>query len=260
MTWIVRYRTVPAPTVRLFCFPYAGGAASAYRGWASRFPASVDVCAVQLPGRETRLREAPLPHMIPVVNALLRALPLDDLPFAFFGHSMGALIAFELTRALRRERRPLPEALIVSGARPPQIPDPEPPTYNLPEPEFRAELRRLGGTPTEILDNEEMMAFIGRMLRADFALCDTYVYSYDDPLDVPIIALAGTDDYKASPEQTAQWSLHTRASFETRTFDGDHFYLQPREAEVTSLVARVLAPSVVIHAQPPQQAYQNGAV
>lgn len=240
MTWIIRYRTVAAPALRLFCFPYAGGAASAYRGWAARMPYEVDLCAVQLAGRETRIRETPLAHMMPLVRALADALPFDDVPFAFFGHSMGAFIAFELARTLRRDRRPMPEALIVSGARPPQIPDTEPPTWNLPEPEFRAELRRLGGTPPEILENEDMMQFIGRTLRADFAICDTYTYSYDDPLDLPIIALAATEDHKASPAQTTQWHIHTRSTFEQYTFDGDHFYLQPKEAEVTALIGDVL--------------------
>src|SRR5689334_2163044 len=151
-SWFHVPRPVARPRLRLVCLPYAGGSASIYHGWASELDPDVELVAVQLPGRGSRLREAPFTQMEPLLAALLEAMAsLDDAPIAIFGHSMGALVGFALARRLRGERRVRPTRLFRSGRRAPQIPDPrEPPLFSRSREEFLSELRRLRGTPDEI--------------------------------------------------------------------------------------------------------------
>src|ERR1044072_860665 len=132
----------PRAVLRLFCFPYGGGAARAYRPWTKALPPEIDVCAIQLPGRGNRLREPPLTKMSLAVDLAGREIvSLLDRPYAFFGHSMGAILAFEVVRLLRRSGHQSPAHLFVSGHKAPQIPKTEPFTYNLPDAEFIAELQ-----------------------------------------------------------------------------------------------------------------------
>jgi medium-chain acyl-[acyl-carrier-protein] hydrolase len=148
--WLYRHKPNPKAKLRLFCFSYPGGGAHTYRAWADTFSEDVEICAVQLPGRGSRLQEAPFTRLQPMVEALALVLaPYLDLPFAFFGHSMGALIGFELARWLRSESNRLPLHLSVSGCPAPHLPRNRLPIYDLPEAEFIQQLRRLNGTPTE---------------------------------------------------------------------------------------------------------------
>jgi len=232
----------PRAHLRLFCFPYAGGGASAYRGWAASLPADVEVCPVQLPGRESRLREPAFVRPEPLVLALADVLqPLLDLPYAFFGHSLGALIAFELARELRRRAQPLPVHLFVSARRAPQVPARERPIHDLPEEEFLAELRKLKGTPEEVLQHAELMRLLGPVLRADFAVNETYAYVAGEPLDLGISAFGGLGDEEVTREDLAQWSDHTRGPFRLRMLPGDHFFLHSGRDLITESVARDLA-------------------
>src|SRR5438552_2333015 len=154
-TWVLRPRPDPRARLRLFCFPYAGGGASQFRTWAEGLPPEVELCPVQLPGREGRLRETPFTRIAPLVAALVTALRgYLDTPYAFFGHSLGALVGFELARALRRTGGPGPRGLLVSAYRAPDLPDPDPPLHLLSSPAFWDELRRLNGTPPEVLAND----------------------------------------------------------------------------------------------------------
>src|SRR6266404_5241949 len=185
--WVASYRARPESNLGLFCFPYAGGSAATFRSWQHGLPESIEAFPIQLPGRGGRLSEAPLHHLQEIIEALARALaPFFDKPFAFFGHSMGALIGLELSRWLRRERNLIPVHLFVSGRRAPQLSETEPPTYNLPEPEFIERLRRLNGTPQEVLDHPELMQLMIPLLRADFSVCETYEYKSEPPLDCPL--------------------------------------------------------------------------
>ena len=132
--WIKRSGHYPQTCFRLFCFPYAGGGASIFRTWPERLPPDIEVCAIQLPGREDRFGEPTFENLSSVIDVLADVLcPYTDFPFAFFGHSLGALISFELTRRLRRQKTPCPMQLFVSGHRAPQIPDPDPPIHQLPD-------------------------------------------------------------------------------------------------------------------------------
>ncbi|MGH9759831.1 MAG: thioesterase II family protein, partial [Blastocatellia bacterium] len=156
--WFIRTNPRPNARMRLFCFPYAGGAAAIYRLWPNGLPSDVEIVALELPGRGGRMKEAGFRNVSKLITAIAEVIaPRIDREFAFFGHSMGALIAFELARELRRQGRPQPQCLFVSGRRAPHIPDTDPITYNLPEAEFIQELRKLNGTPKEVLDHEELM-------------------------------------------------------------------------------------------------------
>jgi medium-chain acyl-[acyl-carrier-protein] hydrolase len=241
--WLPYRRPDGAPVLRLFCFSYAGGSASAYRTWPKSLPPSVEVSAVQLPGRERRMSETPIVRMDPLVDELARVLaPLlgGDVPFAFFGHSMGGKVAFELTRRLRREGRPLPRLLIVSGSRAPHMPSEDDPIHALPEGEMIEELQRLGGTPQEVLANDELMRLLLPLLRADFELNETYEYIAGEPLDVPVAAYGGVRDEECPPETIEGWREMTEGPFRRRMFEGGHFFLHDVPEAVVDAVRQDL--------------------
>ena len=216
----------PQAQLRLFCFPYAGGGALLFRDWHAQLPTSVEVYPVQLPGRGNRMHERPFTNLSVLVEAAAaELLPYFDKPFAFFGHSMGAVISFELTRLLRRIDGPLPCHLFVAGARAPQLPDPDPPSYNLPEPEFLQRLQEIKGTPAAFFDKPELMQLILPLVRADFSICQTYVYSEESPLDVPLTAYGGLSDEEVSPDFLKLWQRQTNGPFKIRMLPGDHFFL-----------------------------------
>lgn len=169
--------------------------------------------------------------------ALLHRL---DKPFAFFGHSMGAIIGFEIARLLRRKHYPQPLHLFVSGRRAPQIPDPNPPTYDLPHLDFLRELRRLNGTPQEVLENPEMMALMLPILRADFTLTQTYSYSAEPPLDCSVSAFGGLQDNEVDPEYLEAWREQTTGSFSLQMFAGDHFFLNASQPQLLQALSREL--------------------
>jgi medium-chain acyl-[acyl-carrier-protein] hydrolase len=238
--WLFRPRPVARPGLRLFFFPYAGATAQVYRGLCMGLPEGVEGCAVQLPGRSTRYAEAPITRMAPLVEALAGALPLDA-PFAFFGHSLGSIISFELARALRRRGGPEPRKLFLSGRRGPQLP-PAPPIHALPEREFIDELvRRYNGIPAELLREPELLAMFLPPVRADFELYETWSYSPEAPLDAPFAVFGGLSDPQASRAQLEAWREHTRGGFSLLQLPGDHFYLQPAQAELLGALRRELS-------------------
>lgn len=225
-SWIACGEPRPQARLRLFCFPYAGSGASVFRRWPDGLPTDVEVCPVQLPGRGTRLMERPFSQLSPLVQALTQALfPLLDKPFAFFGHSLGALVGFELARELRKQYGVCPVRLFVSSGHAPQMPHRGLPVHALPEREFLAELHRLNGSPTEVLAHQELMEIMLPVLRADFALYENYVYAPDSPLNCPILAFGGLQDRRVSHGDLEAWRDQTSVSFSLRMFSGDHFYL-----------------------------------
>lgn len=229
----------PRAVLRLFCFPYGGGAARAYRPWTQTLPPEIDVCAIQLPGRGNRLREPALTNMSLAVELVGKEIvSLLDRPYAFFGHSMGAILAFEVVRLLRRGEHQLPTHLFVSGHKAPQIPKTEPFTYNLPEAEFIEELQRLNGTPMEVLEHPDMMQIMLPLLRADFESIQTYLYTHEAPLDCPITALGGLLDPDISRETLEPWREQTTAAFNLRMFPGDHFFLHQEQTRVLRVIAQ----------------------
>lgn len=224
--WLGRLQLNPQAQLRLFCFPYAGGGTLAFRGWAESFPAGVEICPVQLPGREHRLREPALTSIAAIVEAAAASLlPCLDRPFAFFGHSMGALISFDLARTLRDHYGIAPASLFVSGCRAPQLRRKRPPTYDLSDAEFMHELRSLNGTPRELLDSPDLMRVLLPLLRADFEASETYAYVPGAPLDCPVHAYGGADDPEVERREIREWCEQTSAEFSLKLFPGDHFFL-----------------------------------
>jgi medium-chain acyl-[acyl-carrier-protein] hydrolase len=224
--------------VRLFCFPYAGGGASLFRFLVERAPKDIEICPVQLPGREGRFIESPFASLDLLLFPLYQAiLPYLEEPYAFFGHSMGALISFELTRLICQKRQvPEPVHLFVSGHRAPHLPDPRPPLHQLPDPELIDALRDLNGTPEDVLKQSELLQLLLPLLRADFALCETYTYRSGPPLSCPISALSGLQDEGVSRESVLAWREHTKNSFKAHFFAGDHFFLLKEQSEVLAIL------------------------
>lgn len=224
--WTVVTRPNPDPRVRLFCFPYAGGSAAIYREWGEVLPPDIEVHAVQLPGREWRLKEEPYARVLPLVEELAVVLKaLFDTPFAFFGHSLGAIISFELARELRRLGLPAPERLFLSGNRAPQLPRLELDIHDAPDELFFEGLRRLEGTPDELLENEELMALLLPAMRADFAMAETYELAPEPPLDVPFSVFGGLGDLMTDRPRLEPWADHTTGEFKLRMVPGGHFFV-----------------------------------
>jgi surfactin synthase thioesterase subunit len=240
--WFRPLQRNPRSTVRLFCFPFAGGGSAVFHKWPGFFDDVVEVWAVQLPGRERRMAENPADRLIPLVGELAGAIvPLLDRPFAMFGHSMGAIIGFELLRELRR--RGLPSARhFFPAARPaPQIDDPAPMISALPDAAFVQQLRdRYDGIPAAVLQEPELLALLLPMLRADIAMLETYQYIDDVPLSVPITAIAGTGDVRATAAQLEEWRHQTNAAFALSMIEGGHFFLQTSPADVATVISAAL--------------------
>lgn len=239
--WVTLPRPNPTARVRLFCFPYAGAGASVFYTWPQTLPAEVEVCPVQLPGRESRLMEKPYSGMDELTEKLGEVLqPYMDMPFAFFGHSNGAIMSFELARKLRREGRPLPLHLFLSGRPASHMPSRHPKIHHLPEPEFIQQLRRLEGTPEEVLANREIMELLLPLLRADFSLAETYQYREEAPLEIPVSAYGGRTDKDVNEEEVAAWGVHTTAPFRLVMFPGGHFFLNENRPLVLAELVREL--------------------
>ena len=239
-SWVTCPKPNPQAKLRLFCFHYAGGGALSFRTWPDNLPPYIEVCPIELPGRGVRLMEPPFTRLEPLVQRLAQALlPSFNKPFAFFGHSMGSLVSFELARLLRTLNFS-PIHLFVSGHRAPQTPDPDPPIHNLPESAFLKELRRYNGTPKEVLNNTELMQLLLLSLRADFAVIETYVYTPKPPLDCPINAFGGSHDWKVSRNDLEGWREQTSADFSLQMFRGDHFFLHSAQSLLLQILSREL--------------------
>lgn len=237
-SWLARRGRGAATT--LFCFAHAGGGSAFFRSWAGRLGKEIDVCPVLLPGRESRLREAPIrrmPELLDAVAAELRESTAG--PFALFGHSVGAIVAYETARRLSAVARP-PLHLIVSGRGAPQLPARRPPVYQLPERRFIELLRHFNGTPPELFADDDLLRFLLPIIRADFELNETYVELPSARLSCPVTAFAGDHDPEVDRDELEAWQDVTSGPFAVRIFHGDHFYLAGGRADVLSAIVRAL--------------------
>ncbi len=205
---------------------------------------------MELPGRGKQIRLAPFTRLQPLVEALAQALlPHLDKPFAFFGHSMGGLISLELTRHLRQQYGLNPVHLFISGRRAPHLPARHSPIHGLPDSKFLDKLRRLNGTPQAVLENAELMELLLPILRSDFEVLETYIYTPESPLNCPISAFCGSDDPEARPDEVGEWQMQTRTSFSLHKLPGDHFFLHSAEPLLLQIIAQKLLYhiSMIVH-------------
>lgn len=238
----LRPRPVGQPRLRLFCFPYAGGSAAVYHQWPAALPAEIELLAVQYPGRATRMREAPHTKLSPILDDIESALtPLLDRPYAFFGHSMGATVAFELARRLQAAGRPLPKHLFLSGRSAPHLPPVKRQIHALSDSEFVDAMREFNGTPAEILEHRELMEMMLPIIRADFEALETWEYQLSPPFDIPISVFGGIADDGVPLENLDAWTIHTAGRFKRHMFPGDHFFLHQQHAAMLNIIVRACA-------------------
>lgn len=241
--WLLRRPTAKA-RLRLFCFPYAGGNAAAYLNWQPKLGPEIEICAIQLPGRGTRMGEPAIDRLAPLVRQLAEVIAGEgDLPAAFFGHSLGALVAFELARFSKLMHLRGPERLIVSGCQAPSVRQARDHLHTLPDAELIEELRRYNGTPAAILAHAELMALVLPAIRADFAIVETYAYRAGIRLDQPIDVLAGTKDPIVPPDRVAPWLAETERPGGIHWFEGDHFFLDTQPEAVAARLRDLLRPA-----------------
>lgn len=250
-SWIRCPEPIADARARLFCFPYAGAGTAAFGGWSAALRPDVEVRLVQLPGREDRFRERAFTRMEQLMTPLADAIePYLDRPVAFLGHSMGGLIAFELTRTLRERGRALPFRLCVSARRAPQLPIRMPPLRELTDDSFIEQIGvRYGGIPREVLESPELLELLLPMLRADMELCETYDYHPAPPLPCAISVFYGRDDRSVSRHEVEQWRDQTMVACTVREIPGDHFFLKSAKAQLMKTVANDLAADLQTGAQ-----------
>lgn len=234
--WFVRKNVNQKDAIRLFCLPYAGGNASIFRAWHDYLPAFAEVCAVQYPGRGARLRESAYTSMSPLLEAVSHAMrPLLDKPYILFGYSMGALLAYELSILLSRSLDRPPLKLIVAGLNAPFVQSSVSPIHDLPEIEFRKQLRLNGGIPEELMDDEELLELLSPSLRADFSVCETYEYT-QGIVPCPIVALGGQDDEFLSEQSLTSWHSLTNSGFSSKLLPGGHFFLHSHPEQLLAAI------------------------
>lgn len=227
----------PFSEIRLFCFPYAGGGASLYSFWNESMPNNIEVCPIQLPGREERIMELAIDNIYALIeNIVIELEPWLNKKFAFFGHCMGAKISFELTKALSKKKY-YPQTIFVSACEAPHIPE-RYPIYNLSDDEI---VRRLSaGTSEEVLNNRELINYLLPNLRKDFHLSDTYLSKDTTPVECSITAFCGTEDDRIDKDNVMLWEDYTNSLFRLYDIKGDHFFVKTSKEEILSHIHREL--------------------
>jgi len=246
--WIRRFHHAPGSAIRLVCLPHAGGSASYYFSMSQELAPGIEVLAVQYPGRQDRRREPLIGNAADLADQISAALvPIAGQPFAFFGHSMGAILAFEVAQRLRTQLGVSPQRLFVSGRRAPSRAR-KGNVHQRDDAGLLAELNRLGGTDKRLLNDPEMLPAILAVSRNDYKVAETYAWVPGEPLACPVTALMGSADPQATVEEAEAWREHTTGPFDLRVFPGGHFYLDQARAEVLKAIVAGLAG--VVHAGP----------
>jgi medium-chain acyl-[acyl-carrier-protein] hydrolase len=246
-SWFEHLSPIGLPDCHFFCFPFAAGNVNAFRAWQKRLPPEIDLCLVHLPGHAYRSQETPFTRLDHLVRTLADQI-LHELqaPFAFYGHSMGALISFELGRELVRRRSAPPLHLFLSGRNAPQLLKPDPVQVNGTDHELIEYLEQLEGTPRAVLENAELLEIVLPIVRADVELVNSYQY-YDDmpPLPCSLTIYGGHEDTHVPVEDLGMWRVHTSAECTVRTLRGNHFFIHDPNVNFCDVllqdIARVLA-------------------
>lgn len=225
-SWLKCFYPNSKANLRLFVFPYAGGASWSLRNWINELPSAIEVFLIELPGRGSLIKERPLIEFSLLIQGIANAIdPLLNKPFAFFGHSMGGLLSFELARLLRKNSGVIPIHLFISACPAPQFNAIKLLPHNLPKDAFIEKIKQLNGIPCKVIQNHEFMDFILPILRADFKALRTYSYIKESPLDCPISVFGGLEDLEISHEQLEMWKNETTSKFTLSMFEGDHFFI-----------------------------------
>jgi len=249
--WLPRLGATPGAAIRLFCIPYAGGGASVYYPWREALPAGLELCPVQLPGRESRTDEESIDDFGALLDALAPVVGRHlDLPYAIYGHSMGAGLAFELARRLSTSHGRAPEHLFVGAHRSPNKPYSYPSVRSVSDDKVLQILARFNGMPRMVLENQDLLDMFLPILRSDLSVCETYAYRQHIVLDCPITLFTGMRDANVGPAQIAGWSEQTTGPFSHHEIDADHFFLKSHKEEVLgtlvgALAGRIGAPSAL---------------
>jgi surfactin synthase thioesterase subunit len=240
--WLLRYGSPAGTRTALFCFPYAGGSPGIFQPWVNCLPPGIHLAALQWPGRGKQLGVQPFRRVRPLARKLAEVLrPALREPFAFFGHSLGALIAFEVALELRAMQAPTPIHIFASGRRAPRSASRYPPMHIIGEKQFIRELKDLNGCPQSVLTNPELLALFIPILRADCEMDETYVYEPAPPLDCSITAFGGSRDIRVSRKELEAWSEHTARRFKMYIVPGDHFFLHGGKDRVLSVISEQLS-------------------
>ncbi len=237
--WMVRPNPKAQATSRLFCFPYAGAGASVFFPWAKALaPSGMEVCIVQLPGRENRIREEPIVSFSSLMGMLTQdPQPFLQIPFYFMGYSMGSLVAFELCRALRRKHWPPPQHIFMAASEAPQLSRVEERLHVLPDSEFiEAVGRRYHGVAQNLLKHPELLELVLPVLKADFELLENYEYQFEAPLECPLTVFGGDKDESVGLPLLESWRQQTDGPFSIKIFHGDHFFLNTARAEILETI------------------------
>lgn len=231
---IIRHQVREGAKFRIFCFPYAGGSAAIYRPWHSDFPSQIELCAVEIPGR-IQLRTPPAETLDSLVESIFPdILEFLDRPFAFFGHSFGSIIAYEVTKRLQKENKDLPVHVWVSSRRAPQVPLSIEPTYPLQDEQFIDVIQRqYGAIPKAVLAEKELLNLLLPILKADIKVNELYVGSLNPILQVPLTVFYGVQDHSVSRENLEKWAETTSAGCDLQSFAGGHFFIDTERQAVT---------------------------
>ncbi len=236
--WFVQFQPNTNASLRLICFPYAGGGPHVFRSWLNELPSWIELVVAQLPGHGTRILEQHHVDVDELVPEIIDELtPELDQPYAIFGHSLGALLGYEVVRRLQSMGAAMPVHLFVSARMAPQLPDLDEPVYNLPKNDFIAHLQKINGTPRQVLENQELMEVFLPVLRSDFQLNETYQFTSGPRLNCPVTVFGGIADTRISQQDLLAWKDLTDGPFEARMFPGDHFFLH---SEQHQLVQRIV--------------------
>jgi medium-chain acyl-[acyl-carrier-protein] hydrolase len=234
--WFKHFGRSDSARIRLLCFHCAGGNAAMFREWPQLLPAFIEPIAVQLPGRMDRFSEAPFDSMELLVSELADVMkPLADQPFAFYGASMGARVAWTLAHVLRERGMPMPRLLYVASNVAPSV-ESSGREWNQPDSRLVEYLRDLGGTPPELLADSVLLSHLVSVLRADLTVLATHGFRPAEPLDIPLHAFAGREDAESPPEQMRAWHEETRARFGLDVLPGGHFFSPDGRRQILEII------------------------
>jgi len=230
--------------IKLFCFPFAGGSAAAFNPFKTQLDPSIQLQPIELAGRGRRIREPLYNSISEIVEDMFKIIrpELSPGPYAFFGHSMGSVVAFELTYKIRQEGLPEPVHIFFSGRGAPHMPRDEKKKYHLmSDEEFKQEMIELGGTSREFFEHPELMEVFLPLLRGDLKVNETYQYSEKKAkLDSPITVFHGKKDEEVTMEEISEWSVHTNRGCDINVFEGGHFFLNEEAPVISKIINRAL--------------------